>query len=380
MQLIAKTLAGLEEVLAAELQELGAYGVMALKRAVSFEGDKRLLYRANLELRTALRILVPIRRGRVSNEDQLYHLIRQIDWSKYMGVNDTLAVDGTTNSELFRHSKYVALVTKDAVVDQFREREGRRPSVNVYAPKLRINVHIFGDECTVSIDSSDDSLHKRGYRISSVEAPINEALAAGMVLMSGWRGESPFVDPMCGSGTILIEAGLIAARRAPQLTRDHFGFKRWPDFDEALWNELLEAAKQRVRPAPFPLLGYDKDFKAVRLTEQNAMAAGLEHDIAVKRKSLERLDTVHEQGVLIMNPPYDERLTEKDIGAFYKMIGDRLKQQFPGFAAWIISGNKEGLLQIGLKAAEKHHLMNGGIECRYAKYELYSGSKEETVK
>lgn len=379
MQLIAKTLAGLEEVLAAELQELGAYGVMALKRAVSFEGDKRLLYRANLELRTALRILVPIRRGRVSNEDQLYHLIRQIDWSKYMGVNDTLAVDGTTNSELFRHSKYVALVTKDAVVDQFREREGRRPSVNVYAPKLRINVHIFGDECTVSIDSSDDSLHKRGYRISSVEAPINEALAAGMVLMSGWRGESPFVDPMCGSGTILIEAGLIAARRAPQLTRDHFGFKRWPDFDEALWNELLDAAKQRVRPAPFPLLGYDKDFKAVRLTEQNAMAAGLEHDIAVKRKALERLDTVHEQGVLIMNPPYDERLTEKDIGAFYKMIGDRLKQQFPGFAAWIISGNKEGLLQIGLKAAEKHHLMNGGIECRYAKYELYSGSKEETV-
>lgn len=379
MQLIAKTLAGLEEVLAAELQELGAYGVMALKRAVSFEGDKRLLYRANLELRTALRILVPIRRGRVSNEDQLYDLIRQIDWSKYMGVNDTLAVDGITNSELFRHSKYVALVTKDAVVDQFREREGRRPSVNVYAPKLRINVHIFGDECTVSIDSSDDSLHKRGYRISSVEAPINEALAAGMVLMSAWRGESPFVDPMCGSGTILIEAGLIAARRAPQLTRDHFGFKRWPDFDEALWNELLEAAKQRVRPAPFPLLGYDKDFKAVRLTEQNAMAAGLEHDIAVKRKALERLDTVHEQGVLIMNPPYDERLTEKDIGAFYKMIGDRLKQQFPGFAAWIISGNKEGLLQIGLKAAEKHHLMNGGIECRYAKYELYSGSKEETV-
>lgn len=380
MQLIAKTLAGLEEVLAAELQELGAYGVMALKRAVSFEGDKRLLYRANLELRTALRILVPIRRGRVSNENQLYDLIRQIDWSKYMGVNDTLAVDGITNSELFRHSKYVALVTKDAVVDQFREREGRRPSVNVYAPKLRINVHIFGDECTVSIDSSDDSLHKRGYRISSVEAPINEALAAGMVLMSGWRGESPFVDPMCGSGTILIEAGLIAARRAPQLTRDHFGFKRWPDFDEALWNELLEAAKQRVRPAPFPLLGYDKDFKAVRLTEQNAMAAGLEHDIAVKRKALERLDTVHEQGVLIMNPPYDERLTEKDIGAFYKMIGDRLKQQFPGFAAWIISGNKEGLLQIGLKAAEKHQLMNGGIECRYAKYELYSGSKEEALK
>ena len=308
MRLIAKTLAGLEPVLAQELEELGAQAVEPLNRAVAFEGDKALMYRANLELRTALRILLPVHQGKVRTEDELYRLVRKVDWSRYMKVNDTLAVDGVTNSRLFTHSKYVALKTKDAIVDQFREATGRRPNVNVYAPRLRVNVHIFNDECTIALDSSDDSLHKRGYRLSSVEAPINEVLAAGMVLLSGWKADRPLLDPMCGSGTLVIEAGLIATQRAPQLNREHFGFKRWPDFDEALWAQILEEAKQRVRKSPVPILGSDKDFKAMRLTEQNAMAAGLEDTITVQRKKFEKLEPEVEAGMILMNPPYDERL------------------------------------------------------------------------
>jgi putative N6-adenine-specific DNA methylase len=376
MRLIAKTLAGLEPVLAQELEELGAQAVEPINRAVAFEGDKALLYRANLELRTALRILLPVKQGKVRTEDELYRLVRTVDWSQYMKVNDTLAVDGVTNSKFFTHSKYVALKTKDAIVDQFREATGRRPNVNVYAPRLRVNVHIFNDECTIALDSSDDSLHKRGYRLSSVEAPINEVLAAGMVLLSGWNADRPLLDPMCGSGTLIIEAGLIATQRAPQLNREHFGFKRWPDFDEALWAQILEAAKQRVRKSPVPILGSDKDFKAMRLTEQNAMAASLEDTITVQRKKFEKLEPEVESGMILMNPPYDERLSEADIGAFYEMIGDQLKQRFTGFDAWIISSSIDGFKRLGLKSSQKIPLFNGALECRFVKYELYEGTRK----
>ncbi|MCR9099494.1 MAG: THUMP domain-containing protein [bacterium] len=376
MRLIAKTLAGLEPVLAQELEQLGAQAIEPINRAVAFEGDKALLYRANLELRTALRILLPVHQGKVRTEDELYRLVRTVDWSQYMKVNDTLAVDGVTNSKFFTHSKYVALKTKDAIVDQFREATGRRPNVNVYAPRLRVNVHIFNDECTIALDSSDDSLHKRGYRLSSVEAPINEVLAAGMVLLSGWNADRPLLDPMCGSGTLVIEAGLIATQRAPQLNREHFGFKRWPDFDEALWAQILEAAKQRVRKSPVPILGSDKDFKAMRLTEQNAMAAGLEDTITVQRKKFEKLEPEVEAGMIIMNPPYDERLSEADIGAFYEMIGDQLKQRFTGFDAWIISSSTDGFKRLGLKSSQKIPLFNGALECRFVKYELYAGTRK----
>jgi putative N6-adenine-specific DNA methylase len=376
MRLIAKTLAGLEPVLAQELEQLGAQAIEPLNRAVAFEGDKALMYRANLELRTALRILLPVHQGKVRTEDELYRLVRTVDWSQYMKVNDTLAVDGVTNSKFFTHSKYVALKTKDAIVDQFRDATGRRPNVNVFAPRLRVNVHIFNDECTLALDSSDDSLHKRGYRLSSVEAPINEVLAAGMVLLSGWKADRPLLDPMCGSGTLVIEAGLIATQRAPQLNREHFGFKRWPDFDEALWAQILEEAKQRVRESPVPILGSDKDFKAMRLTEQNAMAAGLEEVITVQRKKFEKLEPELEEGMIIMNPPYDERLSEADIGAFYEMIGDQLKQRFTGFDAWIISSSIDGFKQLGLKSSQKIPLFNGALECRFVKYELYAGTRK----
>jgi putative N6-adenine-specific DNA methylase len=375
MQLIAKTLAGLEGVLTKELENLGAQNIEPLNRAVAFEGDQALMYRANLELRTALRVLKPVKKGKVKTEEDLYRLVRTVDWSQYMKVNDTLAVDGVTNSDFFTHSKYVALKTKDAIVDQFRDATRRRPNVNVYAPRLRVNVHIYKDECTIALDSSGDSLHKRGYRLSSVEAPINEVLAAGMVLLSGWEADRPLLDPMCGSGTLLIEAGLIATHSAPQLNREYFGFKRWPDYDEALWLEILENAKKCVRPSPVPILGSDKDFKAVRLTEQNAVAAGLEGVIEVQRKKFEKLIPTVEEGLILTNPPYDERLSEADIGAFYEMIGDQLKQNFTGFDAWIISSNREGFKRVGLKSAQKIPLFNGALECRFVKYELYAGTR-----
>ncbi len=376
MQLVAKTLAGLEEVLAEEIRALGGAQVEIGTRAVSFEGDQRLLYRANLELRTALRILVTIHEGRARNEDALYRLVQKVDWEQYMGVNDTLAVDAVTSSERFRHSKYAALLTKDAIADQFRKKYHRRPSVNLIAPKLRVNLYIYEDQCTLAIDSSDDSLHKRGYRIDALEAPINEVLAAGILLKSGWDGERPFVDPMCGSGTLLIEAGLIATGRAPQLQREHFGFLRWPDFNAALWAEVREQALARVRPPAHGLYGFDKEFKAVRLTQQNAMAAGLEEEVQVERKKFERLQPPAETGLLIMNPPYDERLIKEDIGAFYEMIGDQLKQSFTGYDAWIISANLPALKQVGLRSSERHQLFNGALECRLVKYEMYAGSKK----
>ncbi|MCB0565992.1 MAG: class I SAM-dependent RNA methyltransferase [Phaeodactylibacter sp.] len=377
MKLIAKTMAGLEPVLAEELKQLGAAGIEPLNRAVYFEGDLRLLYRANLELRTALRILKPIHSFKVRDEQGLYRKIFDIDWRQYMGVNDTLAVDAAVNSPHFNHSKYVALKTKDAIVDRFRKEEGRRPDVSLHRPTLRVNVHIYQEECTVSLDSSEESLHKRGYRVEALEAPINEVLAAGMVLLTGWKRDCAFIDPMCGSGTILIEAATYACNRAPQLQREYFGFKKWQDFDEELWAGLLADARNRVTAFKHGLYGYDMDFKAMRIANHNALAAGLEGQVEIKRQRFERLEPPAEDGLLVMNPPYDERLVKTDIEAFYQMIGDRLKQAFAGYEAWIISSNKEAMKKIGLRPSSKMTLFNGALECKYHQYQLYSGSRKQ---
>ncbi|MCB0581820.1 MAG: class I SAM-dependent RNA methyltransferase [Phaeodactylibacter sp.] len=377
MKLIAKTMAGLEPVLAAELEQLGAAAVEPLNRAVYFEGDQRLLYRANLELRTALRILRPIHSFPVRTEQGLYRQIYDIDWRQYMGVRDTLAVDAAVNSPHFNHSKYIALKTKDAIVDRFRKEEGRRPNVSLHRPRLRVNVHIYQEECTVSLDSSEESLHKRGYRVDALEAPINEVLAAGMILLAGWERDCAFVDPMCGSGTILIEAATYACRRAPQLQRDYFGFKQWADYDESLWAGLLAEARSRVVPFEHGLYGYDLDFKAMRIARHNALAAGLEGQVQIERQPFERLEPPAEEGFIVMNPPYDERLAKADIEAFYQMIGDRLKQAFAGYEAWILSSNKDAMKRIGLRPSRKMTLFNGALECKYQQYQLYRGSRKK---
>ncbi len=368
---------GLEEALADEIRQLGGTNVNVLKRAVECEGDKKLLYRANLELRTALRVLVHLQDFTAKNTEELYRKTKRIPWSDYLSVDKTFAIDATASSDIFRHSKYAALKVKDAIADYFRNKTGRRPDVNTEFPHLRINLHIHHDQCSLSLDSSGDSLHKRGYRANTLEAPINEVLAAGMILLTGWRSECTFVDPMCGSGTLLIEAALIATNTPPQLHRESFGFMRWRDFNANLWEAVVEEAKAQIRPLSHPVLGFDKDLRAVRVSAQNIFSAHLEgKGVRVEKTALEKLAPPPPPGIVVTNPPYDERLKEAEIEAFYKMIGDRLKQAFAGYEAWLISSNEGALKHIGLRASKKITLYNGALACKFQKYELYEGSRE----
>jgi putative N6-adenine-specific DNA methylase len=379
LKLILKTLQGLESVLAEEVQALGGSAVKILKRAVACEGDLRLLYRANLELRTALRVLMPVAEFRARTPEELYQKMYRIEWSDYLTVDKTFAIDAVTKSEIFTHSKYAALKAKDAIADHFRDRTGKRPDVNVDYPHLRIHLHINADACSVALDSSGDSLHQRGYRANSVEAPLNEVLAAGMILHAGWQGERSFVDPMCGSGTLLIEAAMLAKKMPPQLHRQSFGFMTWHNFNARLWEDVVDKAQAQIQPLNCKILGFDKDPKAVRISGQNIFSAHLERQgILVEKQAFEKLVPPAPPGFLMMNPPYDERLKEEDITGFYKMIGDRLKQAFAGYEAWIISSNMEALKHLGLKPDKKLNLYNGALECKLQQYELYAGSKTKS--
>jgi putative N6-adenine-specific DNA methylase len=376
---IAKTMHGLEPVLAEELKNLGATGIRHMKRAVAFEGDRHLLYRANYELRTALRILVPIVSFTATNERDYYKAVRETDWSQYMGVGDTLAVDAIAQGDVFRHSQYVGLLTKDAVVDQFRDKYHRRPNVNTVNPHLRLNVHVLGTNVDISLDSSGDSLHKRGYRRDTVDAPLNEVLAAGMILLSEWDGSTPFVDPMCGSGTIAIEAALFATNTPIQFRRENFGFFKWPDFDQKLWNKVVRDADQAKRSLRAPILASDIDSRARNSTGVNVMTAGIESLIRIEKIAFEKLLPPETPGTLITNPPYDERMRVEVIGAFYKSIGDQFKKQWPGWNAWLISSNREALKNVGLRTSKRITLFNGALECSFQKFELYEGTRKEVV-
>lgn len=377
MKLTATTSQGLEEVLADELSALGARDIYVQKRAVEFTGDKKLMYRACYELRTAIRVLMPIEQFRVRHESALYSKIKKIDWSSYMDVNDTLAIDGVANSRFFNHSKYIALKSKDAIVDQFRDKFGKRPNVNVTTPTLRIHVHINEDQCTVSLDASGESLHHRGYRRETLEAPINEVLAAGMILLSGWKKDCDFIDPMCGSGTILIEAGMIARKIPPQKYSKHkFGFEKWKDFEPGLWVQVKQEADAKMVDFPHRIIGYDEDFKAVRVTERNLMDTDLEGKIEVERQKFEKLEPPSENGFILTNPPYEERIKTGDIENLYALIGERLKHHFPGYTAWIISSNMEAIKNIGLRPTRKITLHNGALLCKFLKFEMYEGSKK----
>jgi putative N6-adenine-specific DNA methylase len=375
---IVKTFAGLEPVLAEELRNLGAANVRELKRAVGFEGDQRMMYRANYELRTALRVLMPIDTFTAYDEQDLYAGIRETDWSKYMGVNDTLAVDAVATGEYFRHSKYVALLTKDAIVDQFRDKEGRRPSVNTIAPTLRISINVHNTRVIVTLDTSGDSLHRRNYRRDTVEAPLNEVLAAGMILHAGWKADGTFIDPMCGSGTLPIEAALFAQKIPPQYKRENFGFYKWPDFNKKLWQEVKQQADAQIRPFEHRILAYDIDSRARNATSVNLMSSELEKVIQVDKMPFEKLDAPGDSGLLMMNPPYDERLHLEDTHAFYAGIGDRLKQEWTGWTAWMISSNRDALKHVGLKTSRRITLFNGALECSFQRFDLYAGSAETT--
>ena len=383
--MLAKTFKGLEPVLARELTELGANDVQIERRAVSFCGDKALLYRANLCLRTASRVLVPIANFRAADADAVYEEVKKINWSQYMTADTTFAIDATVYSETFRNSRFVTYRVKDAVADYWNERANKRPSVRVTDPDLLINIHIAAQHVTVSLDSSGESLHKRGYRVANTEAPINEALAAGMLLISGWQGQSDFYDPMCGSGTLLIEAALIARNIAPGVFRSSFAFEKWADFDAELWSDIYNDDSQE-RDFTHKIYGSDASFYAIQQAAKNIKSAGVQKDIELRQIRLEEIKTDslpfrEGQGVgclVMMNPPYGERLAgNKDMERLYAAIGTALKHQFAGATAWIISSNNEATKCIGLKPAKKMHLLNGELDCQFNRYDLFAGKRKE---
>ena len=375
-QMLAKTFKGLEEVLAKELMELGANNVQIERRAVSFTGDKRMLYMANFCLRTASRILVPIAQFKARHTDDIYEQVKQIDWSEYMTTKMTFQIDATVYSDYFRHSQFVTYRVKDAIVDWWMERGGVRPSVKLTNPDLYLNVHIGGDIVTVSLDSSGESLHKRGYRVANTQAPINEALAAGMLLLAGWNGQGDFYDPMCGSGTLLIEAALIARNIAPGIYRKGFAFEKWANFDADLFEDVY-SDDSREREFTHKIYGSDAGFYAMQTAMKNVESAGLQRDIEVKQIRVQelRLTEKDTDGALVMiNPPYGERLAQdKDVMNLYKDMGTALKHPFSGATAWIISSNDEALKCIGLRPAKRVRLVNGDLDCWFNQYVLFKG-------
>ena len=371
-ELVAKTFHGLEEILAKELTELGASNIEIGNRMVAFTGDKALMYKANFCLRTAIRILKPIKHFKANTADEVYDNIKSIAWENYLDNTKSFAVDAVVFSNEFRHSKFVAYKVKDAIVDYFRDQTGERPSVRINNPDVLLNIHIAEDRCTLSLDSSGESLHRRGYRQEAVEAPLNEVLAAGMILMTGWKGECDLIDPMCGSGTIPIEAALIARNIAPGVFRKEFAFEKWIDFDQDLFDSIYNDDSQE-REFNHKIYGYDNNPKANEIAIRNVKAAGLSKEIELKLQPFQQFEQPKEKSIIITNPPYGERISTDDLLGLYKMIGERLKHAFAGNDAWILSYRDECFDQIGLKPSVKIELYNGALECQFRKYQLFDG-------
>ena len=374
--MIAKTLYGLEDVLAEELKALKAEEVQIGRRVVSFVGDKAMLYKANLHCRTAVRILKPLSQFKADNAETVYIEAKKIDWDSYFSTEQTFAVDAVIYSESFNHSKFVAYRTKDAIVDYFNEKCGQRPSVRINNPDMYIHIHISHHDCSISLDSSGESLHKRGYRVEQVDAPLNEVLAAGMILKTGWRGATNFVDPMCGSGTLLIEAAMIALNIPPGLYRQEYAFERWIDFDRELFEEVCKD-ESGEREFMFRCYGSDISPKALEKARKNIDNAGLSRYIELKTLPFQKYSEAPKEGILITNPPYGERISADDIMNLYAMIGERLKHAFAGYQAWILSYKDECFDKIGLRPSQKMKLMNGRLECEYRCYELFKGKNKE---
>lgn len=375
--MVAKTLFGFEDLLVKELKQLGAQDVKAGVRNVSFVGDKGFMYKANLGLRTAIKILKPIKTFRVSNEDDLYKQVYNIKWEKYLKATGSLAIDATVHSKHFTHSKFIALKTKDAIVDRFRDNGGVRPNVDLRFPDLKINVHIDRSVCTISLDSSGESLHRRGYKLATNIAPINEVLAAGLIMLSGWDGQSDFMDPMCGSGTMLAEAAMIACNIPPNLMRKEFAFERWEDWDVDLFEKIEESLLKKTRDFHYKIIGYDKSPSAVHKAKENIKNAHLDEFISIKHEDFFKTQRPGEEQKLhmVFNPPYGERL-DIQMEQFYKQIGDTLKQNYPNTDAWFITSNLEALKHVGLRPSRKIKLFNAKLESRLVKYEIYAGSKK----
>ncbi len=378
-EMIAKTFQGLEGVLAEELTNLGANNVQIGRRMVSYTGNKEMLYRSNFALRTAIRVLKPIKHFRATSADEVYEAVKQIDWTQYLTVDTTFAVDSVVFSTEFRHSKFVAYKVKDAIVDQFRERTGNRPNIRIVSPDLQLHIHVAEYDCTLSLDSSGESLHRRGYRQEAVEAPLNEVLAAGIILMTGWRGECDFIDPMCGSGTLPIEAALIARNIAPGVYRQGYAFEKWSDFDEDLFQQIYNDDSQE-REFSHQIYGYDNNREAVNIATNNVRAAGLSSIVSINFQDFKEFKQPEQPAIIVSNPPYGERISAPDLLGLYRMIGERLKHQFLDNTAWILSYREECFEAIGLKPSLKTPLYNGSLECELRKYQIFSGKYVEARK
>jgi len=375
-KMVAKTLFGFEDLLERELVQMGAQEVKKGIRNVSFTGDKGFMYKANLGLRTAIKILKPITSFKVNDEKDLYDKVYKIPWGDYMKCSGTLAISATVHSEQFTHSQYIALKTKDAIVDRFRDLEGERPNIDLRFPDLKINVHIDRNQCTISLDSSGESLHKRGYKTATNIAPINEVLAAGLVMLSGWDGQSDFIDPMCGSGTLLAEAAMIACNIPPNLMRKEFAFERWDDWDVDLFEKIEESLLKKTRDFHHKMIGYDKSPSAVTKAKDNLKNAHLDEFVTIKHEDFFKTRKSGDEKLhMLFNPPYGERL-DIDMENFYAAIGDTLKQNYPGTDAWFITSNLDALKHVGLRPSRKIHLMNAKLDSRLVKYVMYSGSKK----
>lgn len=375
-EMVAKTFQGLEGVLSDELKALGATDVLQGNRMVSFKGDNEILYKANFCCRTALRILKPFYKFRSNDADDLYEQIKSYDWEQLMTPDKTFQIDSTVYSENFRHSRFVTYRVKDAIADHFMEKYQKRPSIRLTAPDLKFDVHISNDEVTISLDSSGDPLYKRGWRVAQTDAPINEVLAAGIIKLSGWDGNSNFVDPMCGSGTFLIEAALIAANINPGVYRKDYAFQRWTDYDKELFESIYNDDTQE-RDFKFKIYGADIAPKAVAITRANVKSAGMGKLIEVESKGIQDWDSAPEKGVLVTNPPYGERIAVEDMEGLYTTIGDKLKNVFRGYDAWVIGYDKELFGKIGLKASLHYPLLNGDLECQLREYVIFDGSYDD---
>ena len=375
-EMIAKTFQGLENVLAEELTQLGANNIKVGNRMVSYTGNQEMLYRSNFCLRTAIRVLKPIKHFRAKSADEVYEAVKAIDWTQYLSNETTFAVDSVVYSTEFRHSKFVAYKVKDAIVAQFREQTGNRPNIRVSNPDIQLNMHIAEYDCTLSLDSSGESLHRRGYRQEAVEAPLNEVLAAGIILMTGWHGETDFIDPMCGSGTFPIEAALIARNMSPGIFRQGYAFEKWADFDRELFEQIYNDDSQE-REFTHHIYGYDNNRAAVAIAERNVKAAGLTGDITIQFQDFKDFTQPAEKSIIITNPPYGERIKPEDLLGLYKMIGSQFKKQFVDNEAWVLSYREECFDAIGLKASLKVPLYNGSLECELRKYQMFSGRYNE---
>ena len=378
MEIVAKTFAGFEDLLSKEIKEAGGKNIHLIKRGVKFEGNDEVLYRCILSLRTVLRLLIPVFKFKAHTEKDLYFKVKKLDWEDFLDINQSFAIDCVANSKVFNHSKFVALRVKDAICDRYRaNNDNKRPNVNVQDPDIPINVHINNLDVTILLDIAGFSLHQRGYRTKDHVAPLNEALAAGLLMLSGWDKKTDLYDPMCGTGTLLVEAAMMAQNLAPRLfLSKRFAMEKWDNFNLMLWKQIKKELKYQIEPSSVQIYGSDISTKSVQIASFAAKSAAVDDCIKIEQFDFFKKQNSMENGFIISNPPYGERLREDDIIQFYKEIGNTFKREYPGFQAWIISSNMEALKFIGLKPSKKIPLKNGALDCKFQKYEMYSGSKK----